>query len=337
VPDRHLTLLIDRALNGSSDFTWLPHRDGGLLICSDREEHYADDEVQVYAYFASCAPWAAARHRNGKWRRNIGRSSFRLGVWASVVEHHRARRRGEQVPYWAPPAAQAEAYESFLATIEPATLAVLRAFGIQSFRLLSAARRCPGLLDLLAQHGDTPDLSGHSALGYEIAFLHRPGPTHCQPLQTMKSIVRMEPRDMAVALGFPRETADVAVRALGHLERRWVHCAEINSIRWCLQRGDPHTRMLLATAELLTSEVTALIAYAEYAACVTPNFLRDLATPPTQRGWVPQYILEDVLRLRRNRGAGTPMLDSLDDLRQLHREESRSPVPRSRSSANGAT
>jgi hypothetical protein len=217
-----------------------------------------------------------------------------------------------------------EACAKFVDTIDVAHQRELLRFSDRTFHIYNALRRCPGLFDLLSEHGDTPELAGGAALGFALAnvvmFRER---KLSRPLRTARSLVKRKRRDIAAWLGFPRDHAAMAVRVLGRIPSRELCNSVLHNLRTALCRGDAPTLKLLAHGDRINVAASLLFTHANVAACITPSLLHDVSSRTTYPGGPHALaaLVHDTFGMMERRGVRMPRLDSLAALQALHDTE----------------
>lgn len=298
---------------------WKAQRDGGYFLV------FEDDRIQLYANYASEPPWAAEKTaRTRRWQRIFGSWKFEISDIAEQVRRYRAqqapaRARGNE-PMVRP---GMEARARFLETIDPVHLREVTRYRVRTFQLYNAIRRCPGLFDLVCEHGETPDLAGGGALAYALAnipILLDPGPQ--QPLRTARRLLRRKRKDIAAALGFPAETAALATRVLGRIPTRELCPDTIRSLRAALTCGDTRTRKLLAHARRINRMAVKLVEDPDVVEWLTPALLHEIGLVDSLRDACALYeLVRDTLGMLARREARMPEVRSITEMRALHDTE----------------
>lgn len=298
---------------------WKPQRDGGFLLVFD------DDRVQLYANYASQLPWAAEKtHATRSWRRFFGSWRFEISDIAKQVRRYRAKQDAARARGAEPcvrPGMEARA--KFLETVDPAHLRQVTRYQLRTFQLYNAIRRCPGLFDLVCEHGETPDLAGGGALAYALAnlpLLLNPRPM--QPLRTARRLLRRKRKDIAIALGFPAETAAIATRVLGRIPTLELWPDTIRAIRTALIRGDTHTRKLLAHAGRINHAAAKLVEDPYMVERLTAPLLHEIGrVEDFQEAVVLFRLVEDTVGMLDRRGIRVLTLRTVEELCALHAAE----------------
>jgi hypothetical protein len=292
--------------------------------------------IQLYANYPSAPPWAAQKTAHGGyWQRNLGGGLFELSQLMETVAAYRSEQAVALAAGNAPVFKCApEAYAKFLDTIDPVHQHMLARFSHNTFHLYNAVRRCPGLFELMSEHGKTPELAGAAAVGFALANLvmfRQPKLSH--PLRSARSLLKRRRRDIAVWLGFPREHAAMAVRIMGRIPTRELGVPMLHELRTALQRDDAHARKLLAHAGRINQAASLFVEQPSIARWVTPALFDELSRRDDWPGgpWQLQRMAIDTLELVRTRGMQMPMVRSVEELTALHATEiegaRRRPVP----------
>lgn len=298
---------------------WKPQRDGGYLLMFRKEG------IQLFANYVSEPPWAAEKTEQARrWQRVFGSWRFEISKAAAEVRRYRlrqdaARARGIEAPV----RTGMEAYASFLDTIEPAHLCEVERYTHRTFQIYNAIRRCPGLFELLCEHGEAPDLAGGGALAYALANLPLvidPRPTH--PLRTARRLLKRKRKDIVIALGFPPETAAMAVRVLGRIPSRAVDAEIIRVVRNAFLRGDTCTRKLLAHARRINYAAAKLVENPRIVEWLTPTLLHEIGhiDDPRDADALVRLVRDTFGMLERRRRA-MPEVRSASELCALHATE----------------
>ncbi len=303
-----------------------PRRDGGMLL------FFKSQSIRLYCNSPTEPPWSAEKMKDPPvWQRDRGGNYLVLGEAVAEVKQYReeqarARAAGEAAPH----SQRTEALASFLEHFQPEHLQALSGYWARTFNFYSAIRRCPGLLDLACSDStpagpvDGRAMAGGGALAYVLsnayAFIE---PSPKRPLDVVRRLVRRKRRDIAVALGFPRKHAGLAVRVMGSMPRSNVNNFSLLDLRGLFVRGDRHAIKLLTHAEKVNSDVISLLKREETIPFVTANLVAEVAAGPDDLlGRVDSAgLLRDAYGLVNARRGHMLKIRSLASLLTLHNNE----------------
>lgn len=297
--------------------TYKPRGDGGMLV------FYDQTSVRIYVNGPNELPWASEKTREKpRWTRTRGSSALDFGAMRRKVIDYQERvllagpNRALREPK------RATAYAAFLQHIDAVHLDELADISLRAFNYYSAMRRCDGLFDLATSGRREPGLAGGSALAYALSnvnLLMSRCPS--RPLDLVRRLVRRKRRDIMVTLGFPREAAGIAVRAMERIVRGAIRVDTIEMLRNLLTHGDKLTRKRIAHCDQISHAFLRVQCDPLLAPSLTSRLLDELVDPPNRVAELVDnyWLLEDVGRMAYHLGDTLPLLHSLAQVNALHR------------------
>lgn len=301
--------------------TYKPRGDGGTLVL------YDNTCVRIYVNGPEELPWAAEKSKEApQWKRTRGASALDFPQMRRIVERYARGGVYRLSCLQEHTTVRARAYAAFMQHIDPLHLDELSRVRLRAFNYYCSLRRVPGLFDLSTSGTRTEELAGGTALAFALSNFGFLSPRrYARPLDAVRRLVRRKRRDMVVALGFPAQTANLAVRALERLRPFDVDVGTIRLLRDLFVANNRLALKRVAHLDALRSGIIELLLHPGTRDVLSMGLLEEIAHPHTVVGGLVDIpsTLQDTVRMLRARGAHVPMFRSVNDVCRIHDAEVR--------------